>query len=290
MFTRHLVVMSLVAAGWCEQPQDRAKLNSDAWHARISDELQEAERLYNAAIAAAENAGTHDETYLESLRGLATVFSLRANYARAETLLARVFSLSEALHGAESREAETSRYQLVWELKHQCKFDSAELLLKNAAETKLRRSKQSYDTAESLYALAENKVCRGSYAEAEQLYEQARDILESPPYEQYPQHLLACVLTGLGELYNAQGKGYDAEPLIRRSVKIVTDDPLQGIFLQSVRHRESCAVACYLQGKPLESKLELDAALECRRYAYGIVEREVARQRDGEKSIRSSDY
>jgi tetratricopeptide (TPR) repeat protein len=222
-----LITFFLYSCGTIDQWMS---LSTQALKLAQQGQYPEAEKAYKEAVQLAEkNFGPDSKYVANSLNGLAELYRAEKRYAEAEPLYKRSLEISE--------EISEKDFSGLWRFR--------------------------YNMANSLNGLAKLYRTQGKYAEAETLYKQEIDILEKlpryivavPPVGnsiQVPNTLalfsLGNSLNNLADLYRVQGKYTEAEPLYKRSLKMM--EKALGLNHPSVADvLDNLAMCCRKTGK-----------------------------------------
>jgi len=198
----------------------------------------EAEALYQRTLAIREKVIGADHTQVaNNLEHLAGVYGAQSEYAKAEPLLTRSLSMYEKALGPDHPLVAESLHKLAYAYFGQGKFAEAEPLYKRSiAISEKSWRPYNFDLAGSLNDLALLYDSEGRYADVEVLYKRSLAIWEK---DVDPQRTdsgalskasgireidlkleLANGLNNLANLYKAQGRYAEAEPLYQRSLAI----------------------------------------------------------------------
>lgn len=192
-----------------------ASLHSQRGNAHKAHALYE--RSLRAKIAA------HGEESLAAAMGyshLSYASMSLDRYADAERLQRRSFAITERMRGYAHESTEHARARLAQILYAVGKYREAEPLfvwLRTAAETRLGETHPSLGG--KLHNAAHNDMELGNYQEAEKGFRRALALGEAGS-DGTPQHGVATVLAGLGDLLTRAGRTDEAEPLLSRSLAI----------------------------------------------------------------------
>jgi tetratricopeptide (TPR) repeat protein len=197
----------------------------------------------------------------------------RGQYAQAEPLLERAFSMREKVLGPEHLETASSLNELAWLYILHGKYQQAERLLQPAlASFEHVLGPVHPMVAYALNSLASAYLYEGKYVEAEQLLQRVLAIGEALG-NNHP--MLADSLNSLANLYNVQGKYVQAEPLYQRAIAI--DVKVLGSEHPNLATRfNSLAELYWNQGKYEQAEQLSQQALAIRQKALGAEHPDVA--------------
>jgi len=220
---------------FADESHDWKKCTKEAKAALERNDWPGAETLCLHAMESAEDFGTNDSRYAESLRNLAFVrFQLR-QYESAQVLYRRLVSIDQAHTDTNSLEFATDLLKLSDVDIFAKNFDEAEkssLQAQKIVETKLGTFDPSVGVC--LEARANVLLDQDKLDAAEQLYKQALPLVERSRHKtqfsinQYVsqsiyspnQNQIASVLNNLALLYLREKKFSEAEPLLKRELGI----------------------------------------------------------------------
>jgi tetratricopeptide (TPR) repeat protein len=215
----------------CVSPAERrwSRTFASAENAEAQNRLQDAERIYQAAVRDAETFGPQDERLGMTLFDLASVQLLEGKYREAEASLLRAKPIFEARYGPDSPETGYFLNSLAVVNRKEGRYPKAEVLHKRALDIWERAGGEDHP----LVALALSNLSilyreQGRYAESESLIRQAIAIGEK--HVGASTERLSWDIHELAELYRVQGRYGDAEPLYRQSMAMEERDRRPGRF------------------------------------------------------------
>jgi tetratricopeptide (TPR) repeat protein len=209
---------------WEELPEPpseavAATLNGLGNLLRVEGHYLEAEELLRRAISLEEKAGEPARLDLAfTLNSLGALYCNVREPRRATPLLERGFEIREHILGSNHPLVAASLDNLAESLVQQHRMDQAESLY--------RRSLSILETQSDPSTLAMTRCKLGdlyfrrrrNLPQAEELYRQALVAWKGAPERDHPQ--IGLALTGLAEVYLAQGRYAEAEPLLKEALEI----------------------------------------------------------------------
>ncbi len=212
--TRWLLVGLVGLALWPAAAHEQSPALEEAYKGFVD---LYAQGRYQEALPFAEEAlrlserefGPDHPDVATRLNGLAEVYRAQGRYTEAEPLHKRALAIREKALGPEHPDVAQSLNNLAEVYRAQGRHTEAQLLLARAQPIEARGAAQR-GLWESYMATGAAAYQEGRYAEAQRQLEAARNAAEGFG-PQDPR--LAMSLNNLAELYRAQGRYADAEPL-----------------------------------------------------------------------------
>ncbi len=171
----------------------------------------------------------------------------QGEYAEAEPLLVRAFSIREQYLGAQHLDTATSLSNLAGLYSYQGKYKQAELLVMRALSIREQHLGTEHpETARSLGNLANLYVQQGKYEQAESLYKRVLLFNEQHLGAEHPETVKN--LGNLAVLYIQQELYEQAEPLCER-VLLINEQNLGAEHPETARNLSNLALLDMQQGK-----------------------------------------
>lgn len=198
---------------------------NQAW---LQGRKAEAEQNYREALKEAERFGEKDRRLATTLQTLALTCKATGRYAEAEALFRRLLAVKEKQKGANHPDVAYVFDQIAQVYKEQKDYIGAESFLKRALEIREKAlGEKDLAVSSTLTELGDLYRMAGRYAEAEAIYTRVLPMWEKeakghrdPAVQPVLPIALASKLENLAQVYVAQGKYAEAEPLYIRAIKI----------------------------------------------------------------------
>jgi tetratricopeptide (TPR) repeat protein len=216
-----LLVLSLtllIATTASAQTSIRSSYNDSAWQALKDARFDEAERLYRAAIREAQQAGTRDLTYAQSLHGLASLLKDQAKFGEAEPLYLESLKLFQDQEGADALNVAVLSGSLGSIYLATARYKDALPCYEHARAIYERNpNAKPGDLAYALDGIARVYLQQARYAEAEPLFLRSLELYQSGGTSD---STLSFTYAALASLNRATGRYESAEQFSRQSLSL----------------------------------------------------------------------
>jgi CHAT domain-containing protein/Tfp pilus assembly protein PilF len=247
---------------------DARKLLEEALKLQSASKLGEALPLAERALEIRERLlGTEHRDIADTINSLASIYTARGEYVKAEPLHRRALALREEALGKDHQDTATSLNNLAYLYVLQGKPREAEPLYKRAlAIYEKALGKDHLYIATSVNNLGTVYWAQGKYEEAAPFLKQSLAINEKALGKDHP--TTAISLNNLAELYRRQGKYVEAEPLYKRALDI-REKTLDKDHPDIANNLNTLAALYRAQGRGREAEPLYKRALDIREKALG---------------------